>query len=284
MAFWKPKIWLRPSSIMATAVLCALSLGSPAWGDDAPRWTFETTAGYDAGLGQGLSWVTYGNADATGTYYSSTRHSVGTSGFHAELRVGYDWDDHWGVTLAPSLLIGTPTLGSGYGYYTDGTIASRWKQEFNFGSIRLTPSIRYWFSKGSTLNVYGLLGPMLVVPSPINETSQVDSLVSSNRYFYGLGVGIQTEIGGEFLLGKTWGLHFAVAFDKISLPRVSISSQSTSGSETTVNYTDNPSTDDNDQTAADVAKSTSTSKYYTYPTYYDDFSDVSFKAGFIWHF
>jgi len=249
-------------------------------------WTLEVSSGYDVGFGQAISWTTLGNADPSHQYVSKSRDSVGNSGFHGELRAGYDFLPNVGLTVASSLLVGTPVLKSGYTYDSAGKVVDNWSDSFNFATIRLTPAVRFWILSNDQFRLYSSLGPMLIIASPINEYSSNswDSMETSTRYFYGLGLGVQGEFGAEVSLGKNWGVLLACSVEKISLPRASIEDQDASGNETTTTYSDHPSTNSDAQTASDVAKSDSSHAYYTYPTVWDDFSDLSLKVGLIWHF
>lgn len=259
-------------------------LGSLAVFADPSQWSLEVNGGYDFPAGQGISWLTYGNSEPTLTYYSEKRNAIGNSGIHGELRVSYIFTDRMGVALALSGLYNQSSLSSGYGYSTSGSVVTNWKQSFSYTSFRLTPSLKYWFLKGPELGFFGLMGPLVLFPSPIHVESTISSLKSSTQWNYYPGIGVHAEVGTQFLVEKNWGFVFALALEKISLARVSVVTTSSTGVVSTTRYDPNPITDNNGQTASDKANSTATQKYYTSASLSDDFSDYSLKLGLVWQF
>jgi hypothetical protein len=249
------------------------------------KFSIEALGGYAMGVSGGVNWATQGDSDSSFTYFSQKNNSVGNSGYHVEARLGYALSSELSGVLAAGLTMGFPSLQSGYEYNYSGGVTESWKQDFNYAFIKVMPALRYRLFNDHQLNLSVEAGPMLVIPSPINEMSTLATYSGSAwaMFEYGMGYGLETGLQGVYMMDKSWGISFGVVTEDISVPRKSVTTVTSNGYKTSYAYGGSPSTNANNQTASDISKSDSKDFYYTYPDTWDGFGDISFRTGIVWY-
>ena len=273
------------NKISILLLLMVMGAGSAFAVDQA--WSFEANSGYDFGFGKGIAVNTYGTIDiATKPYFQRIPNSVANSGFHTEIKLGYAVTPDFSILVGAGLLMGNTTLTGAYSYYSDGSIAHKSTIKVESVSARIAPNLRYTFLRVANWNFFAGVGPLIVIPSPIflTETNDKNSDMFSDEFHYNIGYGIQSEWGAEYKLNEWVGITLAMALDKLSLSKQKEEYSDGTGTTYIDTYSDKPSTNSDNQTSSDLANTTANKIYHTYQSYPDDFSDISLKAGLIFHF
>jgi len=252
------------------------------------QWFLAGNAGYDFPLGNGLLWTTYGNASpfsSSPTYFERDTTPRGNSGVHLELELGYEFTPDFSLSLDAIAMYETSTLESAYSYYTNGSVAQNWDDEFHYGSTRVGPHARYRFFHVGSWSLFGGLTPTVVIPASLTMTANTPMAnYQTDTMYYNVGWGVGAEIGGEYRFNDHFGFMVSVSMEKITLPRKEEEYRDSDGVLYTYQYQNRPKTNSNHQTASDVARSTSSHYYYTEPAVSDDMSDFGIKAGLVWYF